>query len=250
VVTVSNQKGGVGKTTTVCNLAAGLKEKGFRVLAVDLDPQGNLGFSVGADMETDASIYHVLKGDVSAKDAIQETQTADIIVSSILLSAIELEFTSTGREYLLKEALASVSCEYDYILLDTPPTLGILTVNAFTASDAVIVPMLSDIFSLQGIAQLYETVERVKKYCNPNLKVSGILLTNYNPRTNLSREIRGTVELVSRDLEVSLFDTFIRKSVLVSEAQSVQRSVLVYAPDNNAATDYRLFTEEFLAKGI
>ncbi len=250
VVTVSNQKGGVGKTTTVCNLAAGLKEKGFRVLAVDLDPQGNLGFSVGADMETDASIYQVLKGDVSAKDAIQETQTADIIVSSILLSAIELEFTSTGREYLLKEALASVSGEYDYILLDTPPTLGILTVNAFTASDAVIVPMLSDIFSLQGIAQLYETVERVKKYCNPNLKVSGILLTNYNPRTNLSREIRGTVELVSRDLEVSLFETFIRKSVLVSEAQSVQRSVLVYAPDNNAATDYRLFTEEFLAKGI
>jgi chromosome partitioning protein len=250
VVTVSNQKGGVGKTTTVCNLAAGLKEKGFRVLAVDLDPQGNLGFSVGADMETDASIYHVLKGDVSAKDAIQETQTADIIVSSILLSAIELEFTSTGREYLLKEALASVSGEYDYILLDTPPTLGILTVNAFTASDAVIVPMLSDIFSLQGIAQLYETVERVKKYCNPNLKVSGILLTNYNPRTNLSREIRGTVELVSRDLEVSLFETFIRKSVLVSEAQSVQRSVLVYAPENNAATDYRLFTEEILAKGI
>ena len=191
VISVSNQKGGVGKTTTTCNLAAGLKKKGFRVLVIDLDPQGNLGFSMGADVENSATIYDVLKGEIKTQFAIQRTETTDLIPSSILLSGIELEFTNTGREYLLKEAIKPIQEFYDYILLDTPPALGILTINAFTASDTIVVPMLSDIFSLQGIAQLYETVERVKKYCNPNLTIAGILLIRYNPRTLLGREIRG-----------------------------------------------------------
>ena len=248
VISISNQKGGVGKTTTTCNLAAGLKEKGLRVLVIDLDPQGNLGFSVGADTDAGATIYDVLKGDATAESAIQKTPTVEIIVSSILLSAVELEFTTTGREFLLKEAIAPLLESYDFILLDTPPTLGILTINAFTASDFIIIPMFSDIFSLQGIAQLYETVDRVKKYCNPRLAISGILLTSFNPKTHLAREIRGTAELISRDLHISVFDTFIRKSVLVGEAQSVSRSVLEYAPENNAAKDYRRFTDELLSE--
>ncbi len=250
VISVSNQKGGVGKTTTTSNLAAGLKKKGFRVLIIDLDPQGNLGFSVGADSETSATIYDVLKGDVKTQYAIQKTDTADIIISSILLSGIELEFTNTGREYLLKEAIKPISDLYDYIILDTPPALGILTINAFTASDTIVVPMLSDIFSLQGIAQLYETVERVKKYCNSGLTIAGILLTKYNPRTLLSREIRGTAELIAHDLNIRLFDSFIRSSVVVSEAQSVQQSILDYAPKNNISKDYMQFLDELLAKGI
>jgi len=250
VISISNQKGGVGKTTTTCNLAAGLTKKGFHVLIIDLDAQGNLGFSVGADIDTCATIYDVLKGNAKTQFAIQKMKTADIITSSILLSGIELEFTNTGREFLLKEAIKPILDNYDYILLDTPPALGILTINAFTASDTIIVPMLSDIFSLQGIAQLYETFERVKKYCNPNLTIAGILLTKHNPRTHLSREIRGTAELIAQDLNINLFDSTIRSSVAVSEAQSVQQSILEYAPKHNISKDYLQFTNELLAKGV
>lgn len=250
VISISNQKGGVGKTTTTCNLAAGLTKKGFRVLVIDLDAQGNLGFSVGADIDTCATIYDVLKGSAKIQFAIQKLDTADMITSSILLSGIELEFTNTGREFLLKEAMKPVLDHYDYILLDTPPALGILTINAFTASNTIIVPMLSDIFSLQGIAQLYETYERVKKYCNPNLTIAGILLTKYNPRTHLSREIRGTAELIAEDLDIPLFESTIRNSVVASEAQSVQQNILEYAPKNNISKDYLQFTNELLAKGV
>ncbi len=248
IISISNQKGGVGKTTTVCSLAAGLKRKGFRVLMIDLDPQGNLGFSVGAETETCATIYDVLKGGVKTQYAIQKLDTADIIISSILLSGIELEFTNTGREFLLKEALKPILGLYDYILLDTPPALGILTINAFTASDTIVIPMLSDIFSLQGITKLYEAVERVKKYCNPSLTVSGILLTKFNPRTLLSREIRGTAELIAQDLNIPLFDSYIRSSVVISEAQSIQQNILDYSPRNNIAKDYLKFTDELLEK--
>ncbi|XOQ49600.1 MAG: Sporulation initiation inhibitor protein Soj [Eubacteriales bacterium] len=248
VISISNQKGGVGKTTTTCSLAAGLKKRGFRVLMIDLDPQGNLGFSVGADTDICATIYDVLKGDVKTQFAIQKSDTADLIVSSILLSGIELEFTNTGREYLLKEALKPIMDLYDYILIDTPPALGILTINAFTASDTIIVPVLSDIFSLQGIGKLYETVERVKKYCNPNLDIAGILLTKFNPRTHLCKEIRGTAAMIAEDLNIRLFDTYIRSSVAASEAQSVQQNILDYSPRNNIAKDYQSFTDEFLKK--
>lgn len=248
VISVSNQKGGVGKTTTTCSVAAGLKKRGFRVLAIDLDPQGNLGFSVGADTETSATIYDVLKSDVKVQYAIQRRPAMDVIISSILLSGIELEFTSTGREYLLREALKPVQDMYDYILLDTPPALGILTINAFTASDTVLVPMLPDIFSLQGIAQLYETVERVRGYCNPRLSIAGILLTRFNPRTLLGREVHGTAELIARDLHIRVFDTYIRSSVAVGESQSVQKSLFDYAPHGAITRDYDKFISEMLAK--
>ncbi|NLJ30708.1 MAG: ParA family protein [Clostridiales bacterium] len=249
VISVSNQKGGVGKTTTTCSLAAGLKKKGFRVLMIDMDPQGNLGFSAGADTEISATVYDVLKGEVRLQFAIQKTETADMIVSSILLSGIELEFTKTGREFLLREALKPVMGYYDYILIDTPPNLGILTINAFAASNEIVVPMLPDIFSLQGISQLYETVERVKKYCNPILSISGILLTKYSPRSLLSREIRGTAELIAADLNIPIFKSCIRNSIVASEAQSVQQNLFQYAPKNNVAKDYLQFMEELLAKG-
>ncbi|WP_411676423.1 ParA family protein [Caproicibacter sp.] len=250
VISISNQKGGVGKTTTTCALAAGLKKRGYRVLAIDLDPQGNLGFSVGADTETSASIYNVLKGEVKTQYAIQKTDSMDIIISSILLSGIELEFTNTGREFLLKEAIQPIQTFYDYILLDTPPNLGILTINAFTASDHIVVPMISDIFSLQGIAQLYETVERVKKYCNPHLSIAGILLTRFNPRTRLSREVRGTAELIANDLKISMFENYIRSSVSASEAQSLQQNVFDYDARSHIAQDYGKFIDELLARGV
>lgn len=250
IISISNQKGGVGKTTTTGALAAGLRKKGYTVLAIDLDPQCNLSFSLGADNENNATIYDVLKGDIKPSYAIQHGAVADVIPATILLSSVELEFTNTGREFLLREVLTSITDLYDYILIDTPPALSILTVNAFTASDYIIVPMLSDIFSLQGIAQLYDTVDRVRKYCNPRLQIAGILLTKFNPRTLLSTEIKGTAEMISQDLGIFLFDTYIRSSVTVSEAQSVQCNILDYAPRNHAVADYCQFVNELFQKGI
>ncbi len=248
LVAISNQKGGVGKTTTTNALAAGLKHKGYRVLAIDLDSQGNLSFSFGAVTDGVACAYHVLKGEATAREAIQHTEIADIIAGNILLSSVELELTGTGREFVLKEALENILPDYDYILLDTPPALSILTVNAFTAAQRVIIPMLADIFSLQGITQLNDTVTRVRKYCNPSLIVSGILLTRYNERTLLSREIKETAAMISQQLQIPLFKTFIRNSVAISEAHSLESDLFEYAPKNNAVNDYMAFVDEFLER--
>lgn len=249
-IVVSNQKGGVGKTTTTNALATSLKLQGYKVLAVDLDPQGNLSFSTGADTQSSATIYEVLKGELKTIYAIQKTALVDIIPANILLSSVELEFTGAQREYLLKNTLHPIEAQYDYILIDSPPALGILTVNAFTAADYVIVPMLSDIFSLQGITQLFETIDRVKQFCNPGIEVLGILLTKHNPRTRFSKEIKGTVEMISQNLQVPVFDTFIRESVALREAQSLQQSILDYAPKCNSVLDYQCLMEEILKKGL
>lgn len=250
VISISNQKGGVGKTTTTATISSGLKLKGYKVLCIDLDPQSNLSFSSGAETEDCPTIYEILRGEVKTSFSIQKTQSFDIISSNILLSGIELEFTQTGREFLLKEALSTVEDKYDYIFIDTPPALSILTVNAFTASDYVIIPMLADIFSLQGISQLSETIERVKKYCNPNLKIEGIVLTKFNKRTILSREISGTAELIAKELKTSLFNTTIRASVAIMEAQTNQQNIFEYAPKNVVALDYMDLVDELIERGI
>ncbi|WP_312700025.1 AAA family ATPase [Sedimentibacter sp.] len=250
IISVTNQKGGVGKTTTTNAIAAGYKLKGFKVLCVDLDPQANLSFSTGAETEDCSTVYEILKREATASSSIQEMESFDIISSNILLSGIELEFTQTGREYLLREALSSVRDNYDYIFLDTPPALSILTVNAFTASDYIIIPMLADIFSLQGIAQLSETIDRVRKYCNPNIKVEGIVLTKFNMRTILSREIKGTAELIAEKLNTGILNTTIRSSVAVMEAQTNQQDIYNYSPKNGAAKDYMDLVEELIERGL
>ncbi|HBD64287.1 MAG TPA: ParA family protein, partial [Clostridiales bacterium] len=231
-------------------VAAGFKLKGYRVLCVDLDPQSNLSFSSGAETEDCPTIYEILKGEAKTSFSIQKMPSFDIISSNILLSGIELEFTQTGREYLLKEALNTIKDKYDYIFIDTPPALSILTVNAFTASDYIIIPMLADIFSLQGIAQLSETIDRVRKYCNPNVKVEGIALTKYNKRTVLSREIKGTAELIAEQLNTSIFNSTIRSSVAIMEAQTNQQDIFSYAPKNAAAKDYSELVEELIGRGL
>lgn len=250
VISVSNQKGGVGKTTTTGAVAAGFKLKGYRVLCVDLDPQSNLSFSSGAETEDCPTIYEILRGEAKTSFTIQKMPSFDIISSNILLSGIELEFTQTGREYLLKEALNTVKDKYDYIFIDTPPALSILTVNAFTASDYIIIPMNADIFSLQGIAQLSETIDRVRKYCNSNLKVEGIVLTKFNKRTVLSREIKGTAELIAEKLNTSIFNSTIRSSVAIMEAQTNQQDIYNYSPKNAASQDYMDLVEELIERGL
>ncbi len=250
VISISNQKGGVGKTTTTGTVAAGFKLKGYKVLCVDLDPQSNLSFSSGAETEDCPTVYEILKGEAKTTFSIQKMPSFDIISSNILLSGIELEFTQTGREYLLKEALNTVSDRYDYIFIDTPPALSVLTVNAFTASDCIIIPMLADIFSLQGIAQLAETIDRVRKYCNPKLKVEGIVLTKYNKRTILGREIKGTAELIAEQLNTSIFNSTIRSSVAIMEAQTNQQDIYNYSPKNAVARDYKNLVEELIERGL
>lgn len=250
VISISNQKGGVGKTTTTGAIAAGFRQKGYKVLCVDLDPQSNLSFSSGAETEDCPTIYEILKGEAKINFSIQKVPPFDIISSNILLSGIELEFTQTGREFLLKEALGLVKDKYDYIFIDTPPALSILTVNAFTASDCIVIPMLADIFSLQGIAQLSETIERVKKYCNPNLKVEGIVLTKFNQRTILSREIKGTAELIAEQLNTSIFKSTIRSSVTIMEAQTNQQDIFRYSPKNPATLDYMDLVNELIERGV
>lgn len=250
VLSISNQKGGVGKTTTTGALSAALTKKGYRVLAIDLDPQGNLTFSIKGDSELSASIYDVLKGEVRPQHAIQRLECCDLIASSILLSGTELDFTETGREFLLRDAIEPLKVYYDFIIIDTPPNLGILTINAFSASDYIVVPVLSDIFSLQGLAQLHESVSHIKNYCNAKLAFAGILLTRFNDRTVLGREILGTARMIAKSLDIPLFETKIRTSVTVSEAQSAQVSLLKYSRNSPVAKDYMAFADELIERGI
>lgn len=246
IISISNQKGGVGKTTTTQSLASGLSSRGFKVLSIDLDPQSNLSTALGADTSL-LSIYEVMKGTAQISDIIQKTNSGDIAPSNILLAAAEIEFFQMmKREELLKSALTSINANYDFILIDTPPALGVLTINAFTASDRLVIPMGADVFSLQGIGQLSNTINQVKKYCNPNFIVEGILLTKYNPRTILGRDLKNVVSNVAMQLNTKVYDTFIRSSISIQEAQTQGANILEYAPSATAQVDYQKFVDEFL----
>jgi len=245
IITITNQKGGAGKTTTAAALAAGLSLKGFSVLLVDLDAQGNLSYTARAK-QNGASALGVLCGEVTAADAIQHTASGDIIASSRALAGAELLINDTGKEYRLKEALEPIGGNYDYIVIDTPPALGILTINALTASQGVIIPAQADIYSLQGAEQLAETIKAVKKYCNPDLKIKGLLLTKYNARSVLSRDVAELAESLAQRLGTTLFKTTIRDNIAVREAQLTRQTLQSYAPRAKATEDYKQFTEEFL----
>lgn len=246
IYAVINQKGGVGKSTTAEALTAGLSLKGFKCLAIDLDAQGN--FSYTAKAKTDgATALGVLMGEVKIQDAIQHTSRGDIIAASKALSGADAFITNTGKEYRLKEALESLQEAYDYIVIDTPPALGILTINALTACHSVIIPAQADIYSLQGIDQLSDTMQPVKKYCNPSLNISGILLTRYSSRAVLSREVAEIAEQLAARLKTKVFKTAIRENISVKEAQINQQSIFDYAKNSNAAKDYTAFIDELIS---
>ncbi len=250
IISVITQKGGVGKTTTVNALAATLNKLGRRVLAIDMDPQGNLSFSLGAETEDVRTIYDVVRKEMNALDCIQRCNTSDVIPSDILLSSIELDYTGKNREFLLREALGDVKNLYDYILIDSPPSLGVLTVNALAASKYVIMPMLPDIFSLQGIAKVYDVIEHVRLTCNPKLEIGGVLVNRYNKRSKLHKEVMGTAQLVSRKLSIPVFRTAIRNSPAISEAQSLQCDITEYNRRVAAIRDFKALTEELIERGI
>lgn len=249
VFSVTNQKGGVGKSTTAGALAAGLTLKGYAVLAIDLDAQSNLTYTAGAKTDG-ATALGILTGEIPAKAAIQHTESGDIIPADKALSGADAFISDTGKEYRLKEALEPIKDAYDYIIIDTPPALGILTINALTACDSVIIPAQADILSLQGIEQLAETIKPVKKYCNPALSIEGILLTRYSPRSVLSRDVADLAGQLAQTIGTKLFKTTIREAIAVKEAQISQKSLYGYAPKAKVTEDYTRFINELLGEEL
>jgi len=250
IVAVANQKGGVGKTTTAQALAAGLAERKYRVLGIDLDPQGNFSTACGAENYNVLTVYEVMKRGADIREAIQHMKGGyDVVPANIMLAGAEQELSQTGKEHRLKEAVSVVAGEYDFIVIDTPPSLGVLTVNAFTCATDILIPTTAGIFATAGISQLNETVSSVQKYCNPGVKIRGILFTRFNPRANISRQIKELTEQLSEYISAPIYQTYIRAGVVVEEAQANKADIFNYAGKSTVAEDYRTFIEEFL-KGV
>lgn len=248
IIAIINQKGGVGKSTTAHAIGAGFILKGYSTLFVDLDPQGNLSYTMGADTRG-YNAMGVLERPETIKEEIQHTASGDIIASTPKLAGADKLLEDTGKEYRLKEALDDLSGIYDYIIIDTPPALGVLTINALTACTGVIIPAQADPYSLQGIIQLNSTIETVKKYCNPKLRIMGIVLTRYNSRSTIRREVAEMLEQTASKLHTKLYATKIRECVSLVEAQAMKESIYTYAPRSNATADYKALVEEIIASG-
>jgi chromosome partitioning protein len=244
VIALANQKGGVAKTTTTLNLAVAFKEQGFNVLGVDLDPQGNLTMSQGMDPDTvERSMFDVLVHSLPIDEVIHRTEI-DLAVSSIDLAGAELALSSMiGRERALQKGLLPARNRYDYILVDTPPSLGLLTINALTAADSVIVPVQCEYLSLRGLVQLENTLSMIRENLNPTVEIRGILPTMYDGRTLHSRE---AVEMLKENFGELVFETRIRKTVRYAEAPVQGSSVLKYDPSGTAAQAYRELAKEVL----
>ncbi len=250
IIAVANQKGGVCKTTTVHALAAGLKQRGYKVLTVDMDPQGNLSDSAGADSYNLPTMYELLKREAGANKVVQHLDMFDIMPANILLAGLEQEMNEIGKEHRLSESLEGIKHEYDYIIIDTPPSLGVLTVNSFTAADKVIIPTTAGVFAVKGILQLSNTIATVKKYCNKRLKIDGILITKYNPRININKDVKALTEEISSKINTKVYKTYIRSSVVVEESQAQKADIFSYAASSTVAEDYNSFIDEFLAQGV
>ena len=242
-IAFTNQKGGVGKTTSTINVGAGLAQEGFQVLLVDLDPQANLTYSLRlSSNRLETSIYDVLKGDIEADEAIINHNGFDIMPSSIDLSGAEMEFANEpAREMLLKNKLSALSKDYDYILIDCPPNLGLLTLNAFTAVKEIFIVLQSEYLALHGLSKLMDVIQVVKERLNPEIEISGIICTLFDGRKNLNNEV---VDHIKDYFGDKVFNTIIRDNVALAEAPSHHKTIFEYAPDSHGAKDYKSLAKE------
>ena len=245
VIAITNQKGGVGKTTTCSGLCGGLVERGYRVLAIDLDPQGNLSFSLGVEADDNFTVYDLFKGNCDIREAILTGGVCDVIPSNILLSGVELELTGVGREYVLREQLEEIKDEYDYIIIDCPPSLSMLTINALTAAQSVLIPIQCEYYALEGVTALMNTVQRVKKGLNPALEIEGVLLTMLDGRTNLGLQV---VQEVKKHFKGKVFATTIPRNVRLGEAPSYGLPIHLYDRRSTGAEAYLSLSREVIAR--
>ncbi|PJZ27161.1 chromosome partitioning protein ParA [Leptospira hartskeerlii] len=249
IVSISNQKGGVGKTTTSINLAANLAAIGKKVLIVDFDPQGNSGSGLGFEINTlQNTSYELLIGESSAAECIKRTdiENLHIIPSNINLSGAEADLLGEeNREYRLKEAIGHLRTEYDYILIDCPPSLGVLTINALSAADSVMITLQTEYFALEGLTQLMKIISLVQEKLNPSLELEGVLLTMFDKRTNLAQQVAEDVKSYFKE---KVYTTVIPRNIKLSEAPSFGKSILSYDPDGIGAQSYRSLAIEVAGK--
>lgn len=246
---IANRKGGVGKTVTAHSIGAGLVKNGYRVLYIDLDSQGNLTDNMGAVRNAQRSVSDVLgrkRGRSRTGEAVQHTSQGDIIGADDMLSVADLTLTADGKEYRLKNALAEIASDYDFTIIDTPPALGVLATNALAASDYVIIPAQAEAHSVEGIKLLSETVEAVRKYCNPGIRIEGILMTRYNKRARISRAMLYEITNFAERIKTKVFKSKIRECTAIKEAEMTRCDIFRYDPRGHGAADYAAAVKEFL----
>ena len=240
VIAIANHKGGVGKTTTAVNIGAGLAKRGYNVLLVDMDAQANLTDTLRVTADT--NIYDMLKG--ATATPVKVTERLHVLPSALDLAAAEVELsTAIGREALLKEVLQPLKPKYNYIIIDTAPTLGLLTINAMAAADSVIIPLQAEYFALKGISGLINVIDNVQKRINKALKVGGVIVTQYDTRTTLHKQVTDTIRT---QFTLNMFNTPVRKCIAIAEAQAKGKDIFTYAPDSAGAEDYGKIVDEFI----
>jgi len=250
VIAIANQKGGVGKSTTSINLSACLAEKGKRILAIDLDPQGNTTSGLGIDKDScEATIYEILLGEAQVETAVIKDvmDNLDLIASNANLAGAEIELVGIDdREYLLKGIIDTVKDQYDYVIMDCPPSLSMLTINAMTAADSVLVPIQCEYYALEGLSQLIHTIDLVKERLNENITIEGVVFTMFDGRTNLSMQV---VQNVKENLDCWIFKTIIPRNVRLAEAPSYGIPITEYDTRSAGAESYRKLALEIMEKG-